>query len=66
MDVSDHGHFKCESCGRIFDFGVDMESFDIKGLELFSISEKNVYYKGICLKCLDNNKKIKKQEVVYE
>ncbi len=66
MDVSDHGHFKCESCGRIFDFKVDMESFDVKGLELFSVDEKNVYYKGTCSKCLNNNKKIKKQEVIYE
>lgn len=25
IDTRDHGHFKCESCGRIYDFPIDID-----------------------------------------
>ncbi|MBP7223385.1 MAG: transcriptional repressor [Sedimentibacter sp.] len=49
-----HGHFKCRSCGKIYDFDIDMDSIDTKELDNFKVNEKLVYYKGICPGCLSN------------
>ncbi|MBR0597349.1 Fur family transcriptional regulator [Sinanaerobacter chloroacetimidivorans] len=48
--TDDHGHFKCESCGNIYDFDIEAESItgDLKN---FKIKDKSVYFKGICPKC---------------
>ena len=53
-DVSDHGHFKCERCGRIYDFPVDTDYFRSTALDRFRITQRDVYFKGICPDCLDN------------
>ena len=53
--VSVHGHFKCENCGRIIDFPVDMESISADVLENCTITDKNVYFKGICPGCSNGN-----------
>ncbi len=52
-DIDSHGHFKCNECGRIYDFHIDMQK-EIEELKAFKISEKSVYYKGICHECLSN------------
>lgn len=52
--VNNHGHFKCESCGSIYDFDIDIDSFSIDSLKNFKISKKNVYFNGICPDCLKN------------
>ncbi|MEN8906389.1 MAG: Fur family transcriptional regulator [Clostridiales bacterium] len=49
-----HGHFKCNSCGEIYDFKIDIDYFKIPELKKFKTIEKNVYYKGVCPKCLGN------------
>ena len=49
-----HGHFKCSSCNKIYDFDIDIDSIDIKGLDDFKINEKSIYFKGICSRCLSN------------
>ena len=54
--TKNHGHFKCEVCGRIYDFNVDMDSLTCNDLSHFQINEKNVYFKGICQRCLTNIK----------
>jgi Fur family peroxide stress response transcriptional regulator len=53
--VCNHGHFKCESCGSIFDFEIDIDSFSTDSLKQFKINEKNVYFKGICPRCLQKS-----------
>jgi Fur family peroxide stress response transcriptional regulator len=53
-DVSNHGHFKCERCGVVYDFYFLDEDIKTEGLNNFEVHEKNVYYKGICPKCLEN------------
>lgn len=55
-EVSVHGHFKCENCGRIFDFPVDIDAISSDALENYSITEKNIYFKGICPGCRNDNK----------
>lgn len=52
--TDNHGHFKCESCGEIFDFDIDFDSFITKDLGNFKIKEKDIYFKGICPICLEN------------
>ncbi len=49
-----HGHFKCEKCGVISNFTVDIDSFIPEELTGFKVMDKNVYFKGVCLKCLLN------------
>lgn len=57
INIDNHGHFKCMSCGKIFDFKIDIDSFNIKELDGFEISDKSVYFKGRCPQCLltENN-----------
>ena len=50
-----HGHFKCLQCGRIFDFQIEIEKVLTGGLDEFQVETKNVYFKGICPRCLSNN-----------
>lgn len=52
--TENHGHFKCKVCGTIYNFRIDIEGIDFEHLNDFAISEKNVYFKGICPKCLNN------------
>lgn len=49
--TENHGHFKCESCGSIFDFDIDIDSLLSKDLKDFQISHKDIYFKGVCPKC---------------
>ena len=51
-----HGHFKCDSCGEIYDFDIQMDSFSTENLDNFKINEKVVYFKGTCPGCLSNIK----------
>jgi Fur family transcriptional regulator, peroxide stress response regulator len=52
--TQNHGHFKCESCGAIYDFNIDIDSFATDGLANFIIHDKNVYFKGVCSGCLSS------------
>ncbi len=47
-----HGHFKCDRCGTIINFPYDLEKVHIKELSNFKISEKNIYFNGLCPECL--------------
>jgi len=59
--LSPHGHFKCESCGTIYNFGINIDSLSISGLDRFQINEKNVSFKGICPTCLSIQSKPDKE-----
>lgn len=47
-----HGHFRCDSCGALIDFPLDLESLPVEGLEGYRIRERHVTFKGLCLDCL--------------
>jgi Fur family peroxide stress response transcriptional regulator len=47
--VANHGHFKCDLCGTIYDFPTNIDD-----LSTDSLKEFNVYFNGICPKCLNN------------
>ena len=52
-DVSVHGHFKCEKCGRVADFSLELGEMALEELSGFQINQKHVYFKGICDRCLE-------------
>jgi Fe2+ or Zn2+ uptake regulation protein len=55
-EMDGHGHFKCESCGKIYNVSIDMESICSEDLNHFEIKEKNVYFRGNCPNCISKNK----------
>jgi Fe2+/Zn2+ uptake regulation proteins len=54
IEIQNHGHFKCESCGTIYNFCIDIDSSTLHDLNNFKITDKNVYFKGICPRCLSD------------
>lgn len=44
-----HGHFVCTKCKRIYDFNVEEIVSSLN--DDFAVSEKNVYYRGVCPEC---------------
>lgn len=53
-DIKVHGHFRCESCGEVYDFEYSAENIDIKGIDNFEVSNQNLYFDGICQKCKES------------
>jgi Fe2+ or Zn2+ uptake regulation protein len=52
IDTSHHGHFKCDKCGKVFDFNARTEkSGEFPELDGFQIRERHLYFKGICKIC---------------
>ncbi len=49
-NVELHGHFICSHCSRIYDFEVD--KLEVSGLYGFKTHFKDVYFTGVCKKCL--------------
>lgn len=59
-----HGHFKCGECGAISNFDIDIDSIETEELIGFKVVDKNVYFKGICPKCLLNiNNNDRKEQI---
>lgn len=52
IQVDDHGHLKCDQCGRIYNFQITMNALESDDLDQFQIRERNVYFRGICPRCL--------------
>jgi len=52
IEMQSHGHFKCEACGAIYNFNIDVDAMAPEDLNGFKIQNKDVYFKGICPKCL--------------
>jgi Fe2+ or Zn2+ uptake regulation protein len=53
--TEDHGHFKCEKCGAIFNFRINPGTLAAEDLSGFKVTDRNVYFKGVCPRCLSNN-----------
>jgi Fe2+ or Zn2+ uptake regulation protein len=50
-DMSNHGHFKCVSCGDVYDFFYSSDYALPKMEDGFEVQEQHLYYKGRCPKC---------------
>ncbi|HBM74083.1 MAG TPA: transcriptional repressor [Clostridiaceae bacterium] len=55
-NTKDHGHFKCEVCGNIYDFNINIDNVYSDELKGFKIKQKDVFFRGICNKCLEKSK----------
>lgn len=53
-DTSMHGHFKCKSCGNLFDLPASNKNFEIGSLDGFQVDEYHIYLKGYCKICRNN------------
>lgn len=51
-DISDHGHFKCEECGEVFDFRVEAETLQSDLSPAFAVKQRHYYYYGVCAGCI--------------
>ncbi len=56
-DTSQHAHFMCKCCGKIFDFHSQVGLRKQKELreEGHQVDEVHAYYKGTCKNCLNIN-----------
>lgn len=52
-----HGHFRCEACGTIYNFNINIDDLATDELNDFQIDTKDVYFKGICPGCLSDKNK---------
>jgi len=52
-----HGHFKCEQCGKIYDFNYNFKDLKYSGLENFTLNQTDIIIKGTCKSCLAKTKK---------
>jgi Fur family transcriptional regulator, peroxide stress response regulator len=50
-DTSNHGHFKCTQCNKVYDFDYDLSNYQIEQLKGFKATEYHTYIKGICKEC---------------
>ncbi|MGQ9623714.1 MAG: Fur family transcriptional regulator [Candidatus Caldatribacteriaceae bacterium] len=50
-NLAEHGHFRCEVCGRLYDFDFAFTSLRYGGLEDFLVQRKALYFFGICPQC---------------
>jgi Fur family peroxide stress response transcriptional regulator len=49
--IEDHGHFKCDDCGAVYDIDVDMTCVRAKGLKGFDVRRRDVILRGSCPEC---------------
>ena len=56
ITLTSHGHFQCEACRTIYNFQVNIDLLPIDGLNQFEITQKNIYFKGLCPNCLQHPK----------
>lgn len=55
IEGEDHGHFKCEECGTIYNFGINHDALAAGDLNGFQVHDRQVHFKGICPACLKNS-----------
>ena len=49
--IKPHAHFKCLSCGKIYDVDIDSELLKIKSIKGHKVTETQFFLKGICKFC---------------
>jgi Fe2+ or Zn2+ uptake regulation protein len=53
--TEDHGHFKCERCGAVYDIDVKFPGNAAKGLDGFTVTRRDFFLWGICPACAKKN-----------
>lgn len=59
ITLFDHGHFRCDRCGAIINFAIDINALAVHGLEGFQVAGRNVYFTGLCPDCNHPNSEYK-------
>ena len=54
-EVKPHAHFKCNSCGNIYNINYQCSMFKEDSVDGHSIEQRQVNFIGICKDCLDQN-----------
>ena len=54
-DLTDHGHFRCEICGKVYDFEAVLNDVELDLPEGFIVNQRDLYIRGICPTCQKNN-----------
>jgi Fur family transcriptional regulator, peroxide stress response regulator len=57
-DISDHQHFVCDDCGKVFDIFkrlLSLRSINKEAERFGKIKNSQVYLYGTCKECQDNN-----------
>ncbi len=52
--MEEHAHFKCDTCGHIYDVEIDISTLKFKKIKSFKVETTNIYLNGKCNKCLTN------------
>ena len=50
-DISQHGHFKCNECGEVYDFALNKELLQDLRLKNFLLDDYQFTIKGVCSIC---------------
>ncbi len=50
-DAADHGHCRCEQCGRLFDFPFPADKIASCIPDGFSVTRQDVFFTGLCKAC---------------
>jgi Fur family transcriptional regulator, peroxide stress response regulator len=56
IQLHPHGHFKCDNCGKITNFAINIDALVTGDLQQFQIKSRNVYFNGLCPVCLNHKK----------
>ena len=57
-NASDHGHFKCRVCGRLYDFLVASETLNDLCPKGFFPDSNDIYITGVCPSCVKNHSSV--------
>lgn len=50
-DAADHGHCRCQTCGRLFDFDIPADAIESLVPDGFCIAQQDVFFTGTCKDC---------------
>lgn len=53
-NIADHGHFKCLSCGKVYDFTTQWNGDLPEDLDGFEVRIKDAFFYGTCKACAKN------------
>lgn len=48
----DHAHFRCESCGRLYDIPMELPERLSSHLDEFQVTKRSIYFSGLCPDCI--------------
>lgn len=46
-----HGHFKCNCCGKLYDFPIDITKLVGQEIKIYDVEEYHIYLIGVCKNC---------------